>query len=252
MPTKLSASRLVTLTASAIRQHGRVMMTAAPWSLALFVLSLPFVLLTPKLIQLVHPGFVAILCAGNLLTLVHVSLAWHRRIAAYGAAEGPRGAGWKYLVLIVLFSALAVALVSANDVMPFLVYIALNNRGGDVLFFACVFAAWAVMWGGLPYLIGTFALSLPSVAVSGKYDFRRLRGALRTSVWPMVGMQLMLIGSAVLTRVALSRLLWERSGASLAQSVLGIVFCVVSVLVATAMCAVAYRELRADAGDRAA
>lgn len=256
MPSKLSASRLITLTASAIRQQGARLMTDAPWSFGVFVLSLPFVLLVPTLIQLMHPGFVAVLVVVNLLALVRISLAWHRQIALNGSTVGAagrlRGAGWKYLALIVLFIAVAVALVSANDVMPFLVYAALNNVGGDALFFVCVFVAWAVMWGGLPYLLGIFALSLPSVAVSGKYDFGPMRRALRTSVWPLVGAQVMLIGSAALTRATLSRAVFEKSGGSIAYGALGILFCVASVVVATAMCAVAYRELRPGTGGIAA
>lgn len=252
MSSKLSGSRLITLTASAIRQLGARLMTAAPWSFGIFVLSLPFVLLLPRLIMLVHPGLVAGLVAVNLLALVRISLAWHRQITlhgrAQGAAGGRRGAGWKYLALIVLFIVVAVALVVVNDVMPFLVYAALNNVGGDALFYICVFVAWAAMWGGLLYLLGTFALSLPSVAVSGKFDFRRMRRALNTSVWPLVGAQLMLIGSAALTSAALSRAVFEKSGGSFAYGALGILFCVASVMVATAMCAVAYRELRSAAG----
>ncbi|MFD4839890.1 hypothetical protein ACFWP0_20470 [Achromobacter sp. NPDC058515] len=255
MSTKLSASRLIALTACALKQQGARLMTSAPWSLAVFVLSLPIVLLAPRLIELAHPGLVALVAVVNLLALVRVSMSWHRLIALSGPAEGPAWrlgrAGWKYLGLVVVFAVVAAALVSANDVMPFLVYVALNNVGGDVLFFGSVLAAWAVMWGGVPYVLGTFALSLPRVAVSGKYDFLRMR-KLRASIWPLVGVQLMLIGSAALARDTLSRAMFARSGGSFAFGSLGILFCAASVLMATAMCAVAYRELARGAGDGAA
>lgn len=256
MSTKLSASGLIALTMRAIKQQGVRLISGAPWSLGVFVLSLPFALLLPGLFRWVHPGLVAVLVAVNLWALVRLSMAWHRQIALSGPAGGAAlrlgTAGWKYLALLVLFIAVAAALVLANSVMPFLVYVGLNNVGGDALFFGCVIAAWAVMWGGLPYLLGTFALSLPRVAVSGKYDFRLMRRRLRTSVWPLVAAQLMLIGSAALTSATLNRAVLERSGGSMALGALGILSCVAAIVLATAMCAVAYRELVTGAGNGAA
>ncbi|MGH8818507.1 MAG: hypothetical protein ACREX5_18070 [Achromobacter pestifer] len=243
MSTKLKASRYLALSAATLKQRAGDLFRAAPWAFCVFVLTLPLTLLLPHL-SLVATGFLLVGVI-NVLALARISVAWHRDILSDGRS-GRAGwrldrAEWKYFALLALFIAVVLAVVYATSRVPILIYFSLN-RGGDTVFFISLFLALAAIWGPVLYLAATFAQSLPRVAVSGTYEFLRVRRASRVSAWPLMSMLFLLAVFLAFTGGYLSVGVSKMSATAIALGILGILVCTAQVMMTTAMCAVAYRE----------
>lgn len=215
----------------------------------MFFLTLPITLLLQHL-GLVYTKYF-LFAVVNVLALTRMSAAWHRHIVLgerADAADRRWGKGeWKLLALLVVLIAAATGLAYATSRVPILIYFSLNG-GADSVFYVSLFLALAAMWGPVLYLASTFALSFPRAAVAGTYDLWRMRRARRVSAWPLMSVLFLLAVFMVLTGALLAVAVSDISLASIALGGLGILLCVALVAVATAMCAVAYRELAADAG----
>ena len=129
------ARRFIAATASAIRTQGRAMLAAAPWSLAVFTLSLPFALLTPKPYQFRDWLFV-VLALVNLIAFARMSYAWHRVVnhaADDGAARGSAGEA-RHLVLLAALAIGVTYLARVCGDLPFVLYALLDGKTDKVFF----------------------------------------------------------------------------------------------------------------------
>lgn len=250
MSTTLKASRYFALSAATLKQRAGYLLRAAPWAFGVFVLTLPLTLLLPHL-SLASSGFLSFGVI-NLLALARMSVAWHRDIVLQGRSgvAGPQSgrAEWKYFALLAFFIAVVLAVLYVTYRVPIIIYFSLD-RGGDTVFFICLFLALAAIWGPVLYLAATFALSLPRVAVSGTYAFLRVRRASPVSAWPLMSMLFLLAVFLLFTGAYLSVAVSEMSAAAIALAVLGVLLCTALVMMTTTMCAVAYRESSASAGS---
>ena len=135
------------------------MLAAAPWSLAVFTLSLPFALLTPKPYQFRDWLFVA-LALVNLIAFARMSYAWHRVVnhaADDGAARGSAGEA-RHLVLLAALAIGVTYLARICGDLPFVLYALLDGKN-DTVFFACLTALMALIWLPVLYALAVAGLS---------------------------------------------------------------------------------------------
>ncbi len=236
------ARRFIAATASAIRTQGRAMLAAAPWSLAVFTLSLPFALLTPKPYQFRDWLFVA-LALVNLIAFARMSYAWHRVVnhaADDGAARGSAGEA-RHLVLLAALAIGVTYLARVCGDLPFVLYALLDGKT-DTVFFACLTALMALIWLPVLYALAVAGLSLPRVAVTGEYGFRDARAAMRYPRWPLMLALLLLLAIGSFVAMDLQPLLYYPTGARIAYGVVGTLLCVLITFLLMTMVAVAYRD----------
>jgi len=230
------------------------MLAAAPWSLAVFTLSLPFALADTPLYRLTDLVFVALTLI-NLIAFARMTFSWHRVVvlgdgARHATAHGGTAEA-KHLVLLGAIAIVVAALGHATGNLPFVVYVLLNGAN-DTGFWSALIASAAVIWVPVLYALATYGLSLPRVATTGEYGFRGIRAAMPYRRWPLMLVLLMLVVVAGFTASALYPLTYTFAmGADLAYAALGVVLCVLITFAATAMYAVAYRDSVDGMGDRA-
>ncbi|ALM86558.1 hypothetical protein ASB57_29740 [Bordetella sp. N] len=221
------------------------MLGAAPWSLAVFVLTLPFALLTSTLYQYRDVLF-AVAAVVNLIAFARVTFAWHRAVlladdAGTGVEGGRGGGGVRYLVLLVAITIAVTALGRVTGDVPFVLYMVMNAPS-SLVFFGALIPLLAVVWLPVLYLVATYGLSLPRVAATGAYGFRGLRAAMPYKRWPLLLMLLVLVLLAGIAYGFLYPLTYYLTAEGAVQGALATLLCVLAVFVVTAMYAVAYRD----------
>jgi len=242
--SKLGAGRFIAATVGAIRQHGRAMLAAAPWSLAVFTLTLPFALMTSRLYGLVD-WLILVLALVCLIAFARTTYAWHRVIllgeTAHAAA--PRGGSpeARHLVLLGGLTIAVMALARATGDLPYVLYM-LMGGANEPLFYGVLIALLTVVWVPVLYGLAVYGLCLPRAVVKGAYGFGVVRAATRYPRWPlMLGFVVLLILAAHAANDLLP-LMYDYVGVQALQGVLGAVACVAMTFVLTAMIAVAYRD----------
>lgn len=228
------------------------MLGAAPWSLAIFTLSLPFALMTSRLHQYVDLLWVA-LALVNLIAFARMTFAWHRVVVLgeAGRATTERGgnAEARHLVLLAAFAIPVAMLVGANGDVPFIVYVLLNGAD-DARFWVALIAVQLLIWVPVFYVLATYGLSLPRVAATGEYGFRNIRATMQYPRWPLMLLLLVLLSVAGYFNSDLVELRRHLTGAdaiggAIAGTIpgaLGVLLCVPIIFVTMAMYGVAYRD----------
>lgn len=244
MPNKLGARRFVAATAGAIRQQGRAMLAAAPWSLAAFTLTLPFALLIANLFPYGGWLFLA-LALINLIALARMTVAWHRVVnlqdsASVAAARGG-AAQARHLALLGALVIAVTALARATGDLPYVIYMLIGGSN-DNLFWSTLIASLVLVWVPVLYVLAVYGLSLPRAAVTGEYGFRGTRAAMPYKRWPLMFALLLLVAVAGYAGSTLSTLAYEYTRAGLAQSAVSVLLCISITFVVATMYAVAYRD----------
>lgn len=244
MSSKFGARHLLAATAGVVRRQGGAMLAAAPWSLAVFTLTLPFALLVYRLNQATDLLWVA-LALVNLIAFSRMSFAWHR-VVVLGDVSGARVAhgGTAEAKHLLLLSALAIgvaALMRATGDVPFVLYMMLDGRA-DAVFFGSVIAAIALVWLPVLYLLAAYGLSLPRAVATGTYGFRGIRASMRYPRWPLMLTLFLLLAVATLAYGYLYPLTYFVTGAGVARSVFAVLLSVMMTFVLMTMLAVAYRD----------
>lgn len=223
------------------------MLAAAPWSLAVFTLTLPFALLVYRLNQARDLLWVA-LALVNLIALSRMTFAWHRVVVLHGAGRdrntGAARGGTAEAKHLLLLSALAIGtavLMRATGDIPFVLYMMLDGPANSV-FFGAVIAAIALVWVPVLYLLATVGPSLPRAVATGEYGFRSLRAAVRYPRWPVMLTLFLLIVVATFAYGYLFPLTYFVRAAELAKGVFTIFLSVFMTFVLMTMLAVAYRD----------
>jgi len=244
LSNKLGARHFVAATADAIRQRGRAMLAAAPWSLALFILSLPFALLISNLFPYGNGLFMA-LALINLIALARMTGAWHRVVKPGGltgvGAHRGNAAQARHLALLGALVITATAMARATGDLPYVIYMVLAGSN-DAVFWSALCAALALIWVPTLYALAMYGLSLPRVAVTGKYGFQAARTAMPYKPWPLMLALLMLIAAAGHAGYILGMLAYGYPDVGLARAAISALLCVPLVFVVAAMYAVAYRD----------
>lgn len=230
------------------------MLAAAPWSLAVFALSLPFALADTPLYRLTDLVFVALTLI-NLIAFARVTFAWHRVIVLGDSPRDATARGGtaeaKHLVLLGAIAIAVGALARATGNLPFVVYVLLNGAE-DIRFWGALIASATVIWLPVLYALATYGLSLPRVAATGEYGFGDIRAVMPYPRWPLMLVLLALVVVAGFTASVLYPLTYTFvTGADVAYAALGVVLCVLATFVAMAMYAVAYRDSKGRAGESA-
>lgn len=220
------------------------MLSAAPWSLAIFTLSLPFALMTTRLYQPID-GLWVLLALVNLIAFAKMSFAWHRVVvlpdAARATAERGTTAEARHLALLAAFAIPVALLARANGDVPFIVYMLLNGAE-DARFWAALIAVQVLIWVPVSYLLATYGLCLPRLAATGEYGFRTIRATMRYPRWPLMLVLLLLVSVAGYFNSDLVELRRHLTAAGAYAGALGILLCVPITFVLMAMVGVAYRD----------
>lgn len=244
MANKIAGSRLVGMTCTAIRQHAGKMVASAPWSLCLFILTLPFAFLAFKSVGTIQYVFL-MLALVNLLALARMTFAWTGVIAeADPTVQQPVRTGnaeARHLALVMLFVVVAGALLRASADIPLLLYFAMNGVG-DSKFFAILFTVLGLLWIPTAY---AGALCLPSLARAasvGEYGFGAMRRAMRFRRWPLAVALFALIVFAGFTKTMVAEVARRMTWSGVAYGLVGSLICVALIVIVTVMAAIAYRE----------
>lgn len=222
------------------------MLTAAPWSLAVFVVTLPIALILTWYAGPYLPLFL-LLAVLNMVALARVTLVWYRMTILEGAAYvwTPWGgrARARYLIVLVLLIAVAAALLQMTGDIPYVVYVVLSESS-EVLFYGALFVVLLMVWTPFMYVGSVCLLSLAHAAVTGKFGYWRTRPSLRFKRWPLMAALCLLMSCAGVTRSMLTDYgkIWSTD--NLGYGVSGMLLCIVLAGVVTVMSAVAYRESR--------
>ncbi len=241
---KLGAGRLVAATVGVIRKQGRTMLAAAPWSLAVFVLTLPFALIVSSLYRLQDWMILAaaLVC---LIAFARTTYAWHRVVllgetARTAAARGGSPEA-RHFVLLGGLAVGGMAIARATGDLPYVLYMLIGG-GNDELFYGMLMALLALVWLPVLYGLAVYGVSLPRAAVTGTYGFGAVRGAMRYPRWPLMLAFFMLLVLGAHAANDLRPMLYDPVGVQALQGVLGAVACVAMIFVLTAMTSVAYRD----------
>jgi len=220
------------------------MLAAAPWSLAVFTLSLPFALLTSTQYGAMGWLFLA-LALVNLIAFARMTFAWHRVVNPIDAwnADAARGgtAEARHMVLLGAFAIAVTAIARATGDLPYLLFMVIGGSN-DGLFYGSLMALLVLIWVPVLYALAVYGLSLPRAAVTGEYGFRGIRAAMRYKRWPLVLALFALLAMAGRATNALRPLTYQYTDAALAHGAMNIVLCAAAAFVATTMYAVAYRD----------
>jgi len=220
------------------------MLGAAPKSLAVFALSLPFALLVSRLYK-PSDWLFALAALVNLIAFARTTFAWHR-VVILGDVQGSESAYGstgeaRHLVLLAAITIAAAALGRATGDVPYILYVVMNAPT-DAVFFGALIALLALLWVPVLYALAAYGLTLPRAALTGQYGFRDIRAAMPYKRWPLIVMLLALVGVAGLTYGSLYELKHYFTAAGLIQALLGTILCVLITFVVTTMYAVAYRD----------
>lgn len=244
MSSKPGARRFLAATADTIRLHGRAMLAAAPWSLAVFTLSLPFALLIANLFPYGGWLFLA-LALINLIALARMTFAWHCVVAlpaSPGVAAARGGtAQARHLALLGVLVIAATAVARATGDLPYVIYMVLGGSN-DNLFWGALFASLALIWAPVLYALAVYGLGLPRAAVTGEYGFRGARGAMPYKRWPLMLALLLLVAMAGHAGSSLRMLAYDYTATELAQSAVSVLLCIPITFAVATMYAVAYRD----------
>lgn len=222
------------------------MLTAAPLSLAVFVLTLPIALiLTWYAGSYLHPFL--LLAALNMVALARVTLAWYRMTILEGAAYvwTPWGGRARvgYLILLALLVTVAAVLLQMTGDIPYAVYVFLSESG-QIAFFCALFVVLVILWTPFLYLGTVCLLSLAHAAATGKFGYWRMPHATRFKRWPLMAALCLLMACAGMTRSMLTDYGKAWSTDNLGYGVSGMVLCILLAGVVIVMSAVTYRESR--------
>lgn len=244
MSNPFGAGRFIAETTHALRQQGRAMLAAAPWSLAIFTLSLPFALMTTRLYQRIDLLWV-VLALVNLIAFARMSFAWHRVVVLGDAARATNGRGpavrTRHLLLLAALAIPAAILARANGDVPFIVYVLLNGAD-DARFWLALIAVQVLIWLPVCYLLATYGLGLPRIAATGEFGLRTLLTMKRYPRWPLMLVLLLLISVAGYFNGDLIELRRHLTNADAFAGALGVLLCVPITFVLMAMYGVAYRD----------
>lgn len=220
------------------------MLAAAPWSLALFTVSLPFALLTANLFPYGDGLFMA-LALINLIALARMTCAWHRAVKpgdlTGAGATRSSAAQARHLALLSALVIAAIAMARATGDLPYVIYMVLAGSD-DAVFWSALCAALALIWVPTLYALAMYGLSLPRAAVTGEYGFQAARAAMPYKPWPLMLALLMLIAAAGHAGYILGMLAYGYPDVGLARAAMSALPCVPLVFVVAAMYAVAYRD----------
>jgi hypothetical protein len=240
----LGASRFIATTAQTLRQQGRSMLAAAPWSLAIFTLSLPFALMTTRLYQPIDLLWV-LLALVNLIAFARMTFAWHRVVVLGDAAPATAGRGaaaqTRHLLLLAALALPVAVLARANGDVPFIVYVLLNGAD-DARFWLALMAVQVLIWLPVCYLLATYGLGLPRIAATGEFGLRTLLTMKRYPRWPLMLGLLLLISVAGYFNGDLIELRHQLTNVDAVTGALGVLLCVPITFVLMTMYGVAYRD----------
>lgn len=241
---------LIGATASAIRRQGRAMLAAAPWSLAVFTLTLPLAVMVGTLYGPL--AWVLLVSAlANLIAFSRMAFAWHRVIVLEDAARIDSVSGGtgqaRHLVLLGALAIAAMVLARMTGDLPYLLYMVMDAPP-STLFLAVLIVVILLVWLPLLYGLAVIGLSLPRSAVTGEYGLVGIRDTMRYPRWPlMLGLAAM-IALGGLAHGQLFELVIHYTDTGLAWSLLYVVSCVAATFVVMAMYAVAYRDSTSATG----
>ncbi|MGV2861861.1 hypothetical protein [Achromobacter sp. AGC39] len=244
MSQTFSARRYFSATAGAIRHQGRAMLAAAPWSLAAFLVSLPFAILAASLAW-TGSGLYLLLAPVNLIAFARVTFAWHRVVVLGGGAnpDAARGgsAEARHLVVFGVLVLIVAILARATGDLPYVLYMMMNGPDTNA-FLAALAAAVLVVWLPVLYCVAVLALSLPRTAVTGDAGLRGIRAAMPYPRWPLVLALAVLVSLGGFAHSALTEYLHYATNEGLLWTAVYVVLFAVMTFVAAAMVAVAYRD----------
>ncbi len=230
-------------TAGAIRRHGRAMLAAAPWSLAVFLLSLPFTILAASLYWL-KGGLFLLFALVNLIAFSRMTFAWHRVIARADdtriEAGGSTAQAW-HLVMLGLLAVVVTALARATGDPPYVLF-ALMNGPASGLFFAVLVPVVLVLWLPILYGLALLAPALPRAAVTGATGLRGVRAAMPYRRWPLMLALGILVSAGGLAHSALYEYLGYAVDGGPYWIVAYLTLFIVMTFVVGAMVSVAYRD----------
>lgn len=219
------------------------MLAAAPFSLAVFTLTLPFPLITSTLYG-PRDWVMFALALVNLIAFARVTYAWHRAaVPGDGSnvetARGGTGEA-RHLALLGIVSIALMVLARTSGDLPYVIYMLMGGSDAS-WFYGVLLASVLVVWLPVLYAAAAYALSLPSAAVKGEYRFREMRVAMRYPRWPLM---LGLFALLVLAGFAAGSLRPLTYGFTdgIVPGAVGAVLCVAMTFVLTAMFAAAYRD----------
>ncbi|EHK63588.1 hypothetical protein KYC_24687 [Achromobacter arsenitoxydans SY8] len=220
------------------------MLAAAPWSLVVFTLTLPFALIAPAFYGTLAWVTLA-LAAVNLIAFARTTFAWHRVAVLgtapdVGAARGGSGEA-RHLVLLGLIAIGLTALARATGDLPYVIYMLLGGAN-EPLFYGVLIASLVVLWAPVLRAVAMYGLCLPNAAVKGEYAFQAMRAAMRYRRWPLMAALFALLVLGAQTAGQLWPLAYAFTGLGLAQGAVAVLGCVAMTFVLTTMFAVAYRD----------
>ena len=226
------------------------MLAAAPWSLAVFTLTLPFALVVSPLYG-PRDWLILALALVSLIAFARTTYAWHRVVLLDGIARSapPRRAGSqaRHFLLLGALAIGVMALARTTGDLPYVLYM-LMGGGNEPLFYGVLIALLVVVWVPVLYGLAVYGPCMPRAVVTGAYGFGAARAALRYPRWPlMLGFFVLLVLAAHATNDLLP-LMYDYVGVQALQGALGAVACVAMTFVLTAMIAVAYRDSGLGAG----
>lgn len=242
MSNTFGAGHFIGATASVMRHRGRAMLAAAPWSLAVFVLSLPFAILAASLYW-IRGGQFLLLALVNLIAFARMTFAWHRAIAGEGvraeAVQGGTPQAW-HLVMLGGLAIVVTALARATGDLPYVLYMLLNAPP-TALFFAALLLVVLVIWLPVLYGLATLTPALPRAAMTGVAGFRGIRGESPYPRWPLMLTLGMLVSAGGLAHNKLLEYRGYATSEGLAWVAVYLALFIVLTFVAGAMVSVAYR-----------
>ncbi|MFY3603590.1 hypothetical protein ACOTHZ_12745 [Achromobacter xylosoxidans] len=230
-------------TAGAIRRHGRAMLAAAPWSLAVFLLSLPFAILAASLYWL-KGGLFLLFALVNLIAFSRMTYAWHRVIARADDtridAGGSTAQAW-HLVMLGLLAVVVTTLARATGDLPYVLFTLMNGPDSG-LFFAALVPVVLVLWLPILYGLALLAPALPRAAITGATGLRGVRAAMPYPRWPLMLALGILVSAGGLAHSALYEYLGYALDGGPYWIVAYLTLFIVMTFVVGAMVSVAYRD----------
>lgn len=220
------------------------MLAAAPFSLAVFTLTLPFALIVSPLYG-TRDWLILLLAIVSLISFARTTYAWHRVVllgeTARAAAARHGGSQARHFVLLAALALGVMTLARATGDLPYVLYM-LMGGGNDPLFYGVLIALLALVWLPVLYGLAVCGPSLPRVAVTGAYGFGVVRTAMRYPRWPLMLALFVVLVLAAHAANDLRPLMYDYAGVQALQGMVGAVACVAMIFVLTAMTAVSYRD----------
>ena len=220
------------------------MLAAAPWSLAAFLLSLPFAILAATLAW-TGSALYMLLALINLIAFARVTFAWHR-VVVLGSGANPdaaRGgsAEARHLMVFSVLVLIVAVLARATGDLPYVLYMLMNGPDTNK-FLAALVPAVLVVWLPVLVCVAVLALSLPRTAVTGDASLQGIRAAMPYPRWPLVLALAVLVSLGGFAHSGLTEYLHYATNAGLLWTAGYVVLFAVMTFVVAAMVAVAYRD----------